>query len=156
MATLEPLEAKNSVATLETKEANLTMPQLKKMRQESKLVKQSVTRTSLNAVCGDVELTNCAAYNSGFLCDDLGREDTSDLQKDLESVSNAETPSKRTPELTWTIDSSTIADRRSRSNQSQVSLTSPRPESPQIFFQSSNNSQEVYQLRECAALESKV
>ena len=156
MATLEPFEAKNSVATSETKEANLTMPQLKKMRQESKLVKERVRRTSLNEACGDVELANWAAYNSAFLYDELGTEDTSYLQAALESVSNTEAPSKRTPELTWKIDSSTIADRRSHANQSEVSLTSSRPEPPQIFFQGSNDSQEVYQLRECADPESKV
>ena len=156
MATLEPFEAKSSVATSETKTANLTMPELKKMRQESKLVKQRVRRMSLNAVCGDIELTNWAAYNPGFLCDDLGTEDTSNLQTALESVSDTEAPSKRTPELTWKIDSSTIANRRSRANQSEVSLTSSRPESPQIVFQMSNNSQEVYQLREYAASKSKV
>ena len=156
MPTLEPFEAKSSVATSETKAANLTMPQLKKMRQESKLVKQRVRRMSLNAVCGDIELTNWAAYNPGFLCDDLGTEDTCNLQTALESVSDTEAPSKRTPELTWKIDSSTIVDRRSRANQSEVSLTSSRPESPQIVFQMSNNSQEVYQLREYAAPKSKV
>ena len=156
MATLEPFEAKNLVATSESKGANLTMPQLKKMRCESKLVKQRVRRTSLNAVCGDIELTNWAAYNRGFLCDDLGTEDPSNLQTALESVSDTEASSKKTPELTWKIDSSTIADRRSRANQSEVSLASSRPESPQIFFQSSSNSQEVYQLSEYAAPESKV
>ena len=153
MTTLEPLETKNSAATSEIKKANLTMPQLKKMRQESKLGKQRVRGTSLNAVCGDIESTNSAAYNSGFLCDDLETDDTSNLET-LESGSNTEALSKRTPELTWKIDSST-ADSRSRTNQSELSLTTFRPESPQIVFQNSN-SQEVYQLRECAAPESKV
>lgn len=120
------------------------------------MVKQRVRRTSLNAVCGDMELKNWAAYNSGFLCDDLVTEETSNLQTALESVNNAETQPKRMPELTWKIDSSTVADRRSRANPSEVSLTSSRPESPQIFFPSSNNSQEVYQLREYDVSETKV
>lgn len=154
LATLETSETKNSVAALQTKEANLTMPQLKKMRQESKLAKQKVRRTSLNADYGGIESTN-SAYNSGFLCDDLETEDTSNLET-LESERNLEASSKRIPELTWKIDSSTIADRRSRTNQSEASSTTSRPESPQIVFQNSNNCQEVYQLRECSAPESQV
>ena len=155
LATLEPLESEKSVTALQTKEVNLTMPQLKKMRRESKLMKQTARRTSLNAVCGDIELTNSAAYNSGFLYDDLEKEDSSNLET-LESGRKTEVLSRRTPELTWKIDSSTIADRRSRTNQSEASLTRSRPESPQILLQNTNNSQEVYQLRECPAPESKV
>lgn len=98
LATLETSETKNSVAALQTKEANLTMPQLKKMRQESKLAKQKVRRTSLNADYGGIESTN-SAYNSGFLCDDLETEDTSNLET-LESERNLEASSKRIPELT--------------------------------------------------------
>lgn len=155
LSTLEPLESENSVAALQTKDVNLTMPQLKKMRQASKLMKQMARRISLNAVCGDIELTDSAAYNSGFLYDDLEKEDSSNFET-LESERKTEVLSRRTPELTWKIDSSTIADRRSRTNQSEVSLTRSRPESPQILLQNTNNSQEVYQLRECAAPESKV
>lgn len=156
LATLEPLETKNSVAASQIKDANLTMPQLKKIRQESKLAKQRVRRTSLNAVCGDFELANSAAYNSGFLCDELVTEDTSNLDTALESERHSEASSKRTPELTWKIESSTIAGRRSRMNQSEVSLATSRPESPQIVFQNNHNTRDVYQLRECAAPESKV
>ena len=155
LATLEPLETKSSVSASRIKGANLTMPQLKKMRKESKLVKQRARRTSLKDVCGDIELAS-SAYNSGFLCDDLKTEDRSDLETALESESNTEASSKGTPELTWKIDSSTIAERRSRTNQSEVSLTTSRPESPQIIFQNNHNTQDVYQLRECAAPESKV
>jgi len=155
LATLEPLETKNSVAASQIKDANLTMPQLKKIRQESKLAKQRVRRTSLNAVCGDFELANSAAYNSGFLCDELVTEDTSNLDTALESERHSEASSKRTSELTWKIESSTIAGRRSRMNQSEVSLATSRPESPQIVFQNNHNTRDVYQLRECAAPESK-
>ena len=155
LAALEPSETKSSEAALQTKEANLTMPQLKKMRQESKLMKQRVRKTSLNAVCGDIESAN-SAYNSGFLSDDLETEDKSHLETALESERNTEAPSKRTPELTWKIDSSSIVDRRSRAKQSEVLLTASRPESPQIFFQNNSNSEEIYQLRECAAPAAKV
>lgn len=152
LASLEPLETKNSVAALETKEASLTMPQLKRMRQASKPIKRKMERNSPNAHY-DSE-SEFSAYNRGFLYDDLEKKDISNLET-LESERNNGAASKRTPELTWKIESSAIADRRSRSSQSEASVTTSRPESPQIVFQE-NNSEEAYQLRECTAPKSQV
>jgi len=150
-ATLEPLETRNPVSASQINDANLTMPQLKKMRKESKLVKQRARRTSLK----EVELAS-SSYNSGFLCDDLETEDRSNLETALESESATGASSKGTPELNWKIETSPIAERRSRINQSEVSLTTSRPESPQIVFQNNHNTRDVHQLRECAAPEPKV
>lgn len=143
------------MAALQTKQTNLTMPQLKKLRQTSKSIKRSMERTSTNAPnYGDIE-PEFSAYNPGFLCDDLETKDTSNFET-LESNRNTEVSSKGASELRWKINSSAIAGRRSRSSQTEASVTSrDRPESPQIIFKDNNN-EEIYQLRECAATESQV
>ena len=135
---LEPLQGRNSLTAVQPTEANMTMPQLKRMRQASTSIIRRTGRMAPRTDWSNVEPT-LSALNAGFLNDDIETKGTLNLES-FETESGIASP--------------TIAQRMSFSNQSEVSHTC-RPESPQMIFQN-NNSDEVYQLREYSASEAQV
>lgn len=145
---LEPLQGRNSLTAVQPTEANMTMPQLKRMRQASTSIIRRTGRMAPRTDWSNVEPT-FSALNAGFLNDDIETKGTLNLES-FETESDNEA-CRKTPEE---IASPMIVQRMSFSNQPEVSHTC-RPESPQMIFQN-NNSDEVYQLREYSASEAQV
>lgn len=150
LETLEPLQEKRSPSASQPTEANMTMPQLKRMRQASASIIRK-TEQKAHRANWSYDEPNFSAHNRGFLSEDSETRGKLNLE-----VSEREMSNKACGKTLEEIVSPTIANSMSFPNQLEGPTTSrSRPESPQMIFQN-KSSDEMYQLRECHLSETQV